>query len=107
MISLMLNARLKSLCIVSSFVGRKQSVNLVKEHDKKSLYSMLVKCHEHLHSLMGQIDIMLTKICTNELAIKGLPIFKWFQLDVKNIKCLLQWWDKHEAMFLTIGFLIH
>jgi hypothetical protein len=68
---------------------------------------MLVKRHEQLHPLMGQIDIMLTKICTNELAIKELPIFKWYQLDVKNIKYFLQWWDKHEAMFLTIGFLTH
>jgi hypothetical protein len=26
-------------------------------------------------------------------------------LDVKDIKCPLQWWHKHEAMFPTIGFL--
>jgi len=50
--SLMLNFRFKSLCMVSSFVGRGQSVNLVEVHDKKSLYSMLVKCHEHLHPLI-------------------------------------------------------
>jgi len=50
---------------------------------------------------------MLTKICTSELTIMDLLIFKWYQLDVKNIKCPLQWWEKHEAMFLTIGFLAH
>ncbi len=26
-------------------------------------------------------------------------------MDPKDIKCPLQWWGKHEAMFLTIGFL--
>jgi hypothetical protein len=50
MISLMLDPRLKSLPIVSSFVGREQGVVLVKEYDRKRLYPMLVKCHEHLHS---------------------------------------------------------
>ncbi len=45
----MLNPRYKSLHIVSSFVGREQHVVLVGEYDRKSLYPMLVKCHEHLH----------------------------------------------------------
>ncbi len=27
--------------------------------------------------------------------------FKKYQLDVKDIKCPLQWWWKHEAMFPT------
>jgi hypothetical protein len=52
MISLILDVRFKSLCMVSSFVEREQSVNLVEVHDKESLYSMLVKCHEHLHPLI-------------------------------------------------------
>jgi hypothetical protein len=25
-------------------------------------------------------------------------------VDAKNIKCPLQWWEKHENMFPTIGF---
>ncbi len=25
-------------------------------------------------------------------------------MDVKNINCPLQWWEKHESMFRTIGF---
>jgi hypothetical protein len=45
----MLDPRFKSLHIVSSFVGWKKNVSLVEEYDKKSLYPMLVKCHEHLH----------------------------------------------------------
>jgi hypothetical protein len=51
-ISLMLDPKYKSLHIVSSFVGREQGVALVEEYDKKSLYPMLVKCHEHLHPLV-------------------------------------------------------
>jgi hypothetical protein len=46
----MLDLRFKSLCIVSSFVGREQNVALVEEYDGKSLYPMLVKCHEHFAS---------------------------------------------------------
>jgi hypothetical protein len=26
-------------------------------------------------------------------------------MDVKEIKCHLQWWQKHESMFPTMGFL--
>jgi hypothetical protein len=28
-------------------------------------------------------------------------------VDPKDIKCPLQWWGKHEAMFLTIDFLAY
>ncbi len=28
-------------------------------------------------------------------------------MDPKDIKCPLQWWGKHEAMFLTIDFLAY
>jgi len=50
MIFLMLDSRFKSFRIVSSFVGREQGVVLVEEYDRKSLYPMLVKCHEHFAS---------------------------------------------------------
>ncbi len=52
MVSLMLNLRFKILYIISSFVGREQGVAIVKEYDRKSLYPMLVICHEHLHPLV-------------------------------------------------------
>jgi hypothetical protein len=52
MISLMLDPKYKNLCIVSSFVGREQGVVLVDKYDRKPLYLMLVKCHEHLHLLV-------------------------------------------------------
>ncbi len=45
----MLDFRYKSLNMVSSFVGREQGVTLVEEYDRKFLYPMLVKSHEHLH----------------------------------------------------------
>jgi hypothetical protein len=32
-------------------------------------------------------------------------IFMYYQMDVKNIKCPLQWWEKHENMF-HIGFFV-
>jgi len=38
MISLMLNPRFKSFCIISSFVGREQRIIFVKEYDRISLY---------------------------------------------------------------------
>ncbi len=40
-----------------------------------------------------------------KLVNRKLLIFKKFQMDPKEIKCLLQWWQKHETMFPTIGFL--
>jgi hypothetical protein len=61
MISLMLDPRFKSLCIVSSFVGREQGVALIEEYDRKSLYHMLVKCHEHRHPL-----VRLDRNCVNQ-----------------------------------------
>jgi hypothetical protein len=35
---------------------------------------------------------------------KELLIFRHYQVDVKDIKCSLQWWEKHESMFPTFGF---
>jgi hypothetical protein len=52
MISLMLDLRFKSLCIISSFVGKEQGVALVEENDRNPSYPMLIKCHEHLHPLV-------------------------------------------------------
>jgi hypothetical protein len=52
MISFMLDPRYKNFHIISSFVGKEQGVALVEEYYRKSLYPMLVKCHEHLHPLV-------------------------------------------------------
>jgi hypothetical protein len=48
----MLDLRFKSLCIVSSFVGREQGVAFVEEYDRKSLYLVLIECYKHLHPLV-------------------------------------------------------
>ncbi len=124
MISLMLDPRFKSLPIVSSFVGKEQGVALVKEYDRKTLYPMLMKCHEHLHPLVRldmncanqnlfqqdySLDIFEQTTNTNEpvkeFMNRELLVFRKYQLDVKDIKCPLQWFQKYETMFLTIGFL--
>jgi hypothetical protein len=34
-------------------------------------------------------------------------IFRHYQVDSKEIKCPLQWWEKHEIMFPIVGFLAH
>jgi hypothetical protein len=43
---------------------------------------------------------------TTKLINKELLIFKHYQVDVRTIKCPLQWWEKHESMFPTIGFYV-
>jgi hypothetical protein len=48
----MLDPMFKSLWIVSLSVGWEQDVSLVEEYEKKSLYPMLIKCHEHFHPLV-------------------------------------------------------
>jgi len=40
---------------------------------------------------------------TKELVNKELFIFKQYQVDVKEIKCPLQRWKKHESMFPIVG----
>jgi hypothetical protein len=45
----MLDAKFKSLCLVSSFIGCEQRVAIVEEYNEKSLYPMLVKCYHYLH----------------------------------------------------------
>jgi hypothetical protein len=39
-----------------------------------------------------------------ELINKELLIFKCYQMDVKNIKCPLQCWEKYENIFPIIDF---
>jgi len=124
MISLMLDLRYKNLHVVSSFVGREQNVVLVEKYDRKSLYPMLVKCHEHLHPLVRlkknstdhnifdedyNLDIFeniaSTSEPTEEFVKRELLIFRRYQLDTMDIKYPFQWWQKHGTMFLTIEFL--
>jgi len=102
--------------------GREQGKAVVEEYDKKSLFLMFLKYFYHLHPLVEfewgvvdekvkedkNLDIFEMTISTNEPTMKlvnrELLIFKHYQVDVKDIKCRLQWWGKHENMFPTIGF---
>jgi hypothetical protein len=123
MLSLMLDPRFKSLCLVSSFIGREQGVAIVEKCDSKSLYPMLLKCHHHLHPLAKSKSVFTnngvyedcnldifeqianTNEPTKELVNTELLIFKRYQVDVNKIKCPLQWWQKHESMFQSWDFL--
>ncbi len=54
------------------------------------------------------LDIFEMTIGTSEpimeLVNRELLIFKHYYMDVKNIKFSLQWWEKHENMFVIVGF---
>ncbi len=52
MLSLMLAIQFKSLCLVFSFVCLEKGVDIVEEYDKKSLCSMPLNYHHHLHYLV-------------------------------------------------------
>jgi hypothetical protein len=119
---LMIDSRFKNLCVVFSFVGQEEDVSIVDEYDRRTLYLMFLKCYHHLHLMIesvgcvnqigdedSSLDIFQQIPSTNdpskELVTKVLLIFKHYQMDLKDIKCLLQWWGKHEAMFFIVGFL--
>jgi hypothetical protein len=83
---------------------------------------MLFKCDYHLHLLVeyerGVVDQRIEEdnILDNfemiantiepsmNLINRELLIFKHYLVDVENIKCPLQWWEKHENMFPRVGF---
>ncbi len=106
---------------MSSLIGREQGKTIVEKYDKKTLFPLLLKCYYHLHPLVEfekgveqnveedmSLDIFEMIASTSEpatkLVNKILLIFKCYQVYVKDIKCPLQWWKKHENMFLTFGF---
>jgi phage terminase large subunit len=57
----------------------------------------------------SSLDIFETSIRMNEptkeVVNKELQMFKKFQVDVKDIKCPLEWWVNHRSLFPTITFL--
>jgi hypothetical protein len=85
---------------------------------------MFLKCYHYLHpmekSKVGYVDqttngdfdldifeqTSSTSELTLELVRRETLIFKCYQVDSKEIKCLLQWWTKYETMFPTV-FLAH
>jgi hypothetical protein len=51
----MLDPRLKSFCLVSSFVGREEGVSIVEEYNKLSLHLILLKCYHYLHLMTKSV----------------------------------------------------
>jgi len=51
--------------------------------------------------------IVRTSKLTKKLVNKELLIFKQCQMDVKNIKCFLQWWEEPGTMFPIVGFIVY
>jgi hypothetical protein len=70
MLTLLLDPRFKSLCLVSSFIDHDQVITIVEQHDTMSLYPMVMKCYYNLHPLTI-VSIKLTK----ELVKRKLLVF--------------------------------
>ncbi len=113
MLSFMLDPRFKSLKLVSSLIGQKQVVSIVENYGQRSLFPMLLRCYHILHLMVGfglvvdmqtdeesSLDIFemfaRTSEPTKEVVNKELQMFRKFQMNVKDIKWLLEWWVKHE-----------
>jgi hypothetical protein len=64
----MLEHRFKSFCLISSYI---KGVTNVEEYDKKSLYPMIDKCHNHLHLVskfkVGCEDPMVEEDCSLDI----------------------------------------
>jgi hypothetical protein len=56
MLLLMLVPWLKSLCLLSSFVGCEQGISIIEKYDKKSLQPMLLKGYHHLHLMINCLN---------------------------------------------------
>jgi hypothetical protein len=121
----MLDPRFKSLIsISSSIIGYELGMAIATKVDKKSLYSILfLKSYQHLHPLFkiensfviksneeNNLDIFEMVTCNNELTKnpinQKLMIFCRCQMDTKDIKCLFEWWKKHESIFPIVGFFL-
>jgi hypothetical protein len=51
MLSLMLDPKFKSLCLIYYFSGCEEGVVITKKYDRKFLYLMFVKYYYHLHPM--------------------------------------------------------
>jgi hypothetical protein len=105
----MLDPRFKNCWLVSSFISRKQDVCIVEYYDRQSLFSMLLKCHhmtkyEYMANQLNDEDSnldILKMIARTSGPTKELQMFKRYQVDA----CFLEWWGKHESLFLIDVFL--
>jgi hypothetical protein len=113
----MLNPRFKNLHLISSFVGRKEGVNIMGEYDRRTLYPMLLKCYHHLHPMIESIgcvdqigdedfylDIFQQIASTNEpskeLVTKELLIFRHNRMDLKTLCVFFNGGENMKPCFL-------
>ncbi len=61
---------------------------------------------EEDENVVYKFSCLASNIKNEVTQVLELLIFMCYQVDVKDIKCPLQWWEKHESMFPTIGFCI-
>jgi hypothetical protein len=50
-----------------------------------------------------EITTINTSEQTKALINTKFYIFKWYQTNMKDVKCHFHWWEKHQSMFSTIG----
>ncbi len=48
--------------------------------------------------------VLITNEHVKELVNYELLIFQKYQVDMKDIKCPLDWWRQHKSLFLIVGF---
>ncbi len=109
MLSLMLDPRFKNLRLVSFLIGQEEGASIVRIYDMRSFFLMFLKCHLHLHPIIGfeiveqnidvdnNLDIFEMTTSYSEL-MKGLVnmellSFRHYHVDIKKTKCLSQWWE--------------
>ncbi len=81
-----------------------------------------MKCYHYLHPIVeseigcanqiiyanSNLDLFQQTPNTSEVAkefvTKKLLIFKHYEVNPTEIKCHLQWWGKHETLFLLLVF---
>ncbi len=118
MFFLMLDPRFKNLWLVCFLLVNSKMFPFVEDHDRCYLFPMLLKCHHVPHLLVESKIVANQDSClyifkiivgtnepTKELVNRELKMFKWYQVDTKNTKCLLKWWEKHESLFSIVIFL--
>ncbi len=57
-------------------------------------------------NVVYKFSCLASNIKNEVTQVLELLIFMHYQVDVKDIKCPFQWWEKHESMFPTIGFVL-
>jgi hypothetical protein len=100
-------------------IGLEREKAIVQEYEKILISHVKIYHHLHPFSKNANVDQGVNENCsldifemitsTNEPAKKFVNkevlIFRRFQMNTKDIKCPLQWWEKHESMLPKVGFL--